>query len=107
MAGRHKGTPKTGGRQKGTPNKSTAGAKEFVALVEGVLKERGVQGYDSLENIAATLLTCGVPATIERVWEKLMEYKYGKPTQSVDVGASGGLLHILTNAQIPNEDVVN
>lgn len=30
MAGRNPGTPKTGGRQKGTPNKSTAAIKDMV-----------------------------------------------------------------------------
>jgi len=30
MAGRHKGTPKTGGRQKGTPNKISADLKADI-----------------------------------------------------------------------------
>jgi hypothetical protein len=30
MAGRKPGTPKTGGRQKGTPNKTTVAAKEAI-----------------------------------------------------------------------------
>lgn len=30
MAGRYKGTPKTGGREAGTPNKTTKEAKEFL-----------------------------------------------------------------------------
>jgi hypothetical protein len=30
MAGRHKGTPKTGGRQKGTPNKTSALLKDAI-----------------------------------------------------------------------------
>lgn len=30
MAGRPKGIPKTGGRQKGTPNKTTATLKEMI-----------------------------------------------------------------------------
>lgn len=30
MAGRKKGTPKTGGRQEGTPNKMTLSAKEAI-----------------------------------------------------------------------------
>lgn len=32
---RKKGTPKTGGRQKGTPNKSTAAVKNYIAEVLG------------------------------------------------------------------------
>lgn len=32
---RKKGTPKTGGRQKGTPNKATAAVKEYLAEVIG------------------------------------------------------------------------
>lgn len=33
MAGRKPGTPKTGGRQKGTPNKVTGVAKDIIASV--------------------------------------------------------------------------
>ena len=33
MAGRKPGTPKTGGRQKGTPNKATAKCREVIAAI--------------------------------------------------------------------------
>lgn len=32
VVGRPKGMPKTGGRQKGTPNKATVGAKDAIAM---------------------------------------------------------------------------
>ena len=42
MAGRPKGLPKTGGRQKGTPNKINAGLKEMIL---GALDEAGGVKY--------------------------------------------------------------
>jgi hypothetical protein len=49
MAGRKPGTPKTGGRQKGTPNKLTADVK---AMVLSALDKAG--GVDYLLNQATT-----------------------------------------------------
>ena len=40
MAGRPKGTPKTGGRKKGTPNKTTAIVKDMI--IEALDKSGGV-----------------------------------------------------------------
>lgn len=37
MAGRRKGTPKTGGRAKGTPNKLTRTAREAIELCADTL----------------------------------------------------------------------
>ena len=42
MAGRKKGTPKTGGREPGTPNKIT---KDLKSMILGALDDAGGQGY--------------------------------------------------------------
>lgn len=80
---------KTGGRAAGTPNKSTAAAKKFVARVEKKLAARRIEGYGSLEECGVTLLTCGVAPVIAGVWKTLMEYKYGKPAQAIVGGEEG------------------
>lgn len=71
MTGRPKGLPKTGGRQKGTPNKRTALLKD--AILEAAEKaggEGGVVGYlwlQAVENPAAfmTLLGKVLPTQVE------------------------------------------
>jgi hypothetical protein len=85
---------KTGGRAKGTRNKSTAAVKDFVERVDSELAAREIEGYSSLDEVAVTLLTCGVPQVIERVWEKLMEYRYGKPVQPLS-GPNDGPVKIV------------
>jgi hypothetical protein len=46
MAGRPKGTPKTGGRKKGTPNKISGALKEAILeAAEQAGGERGIVGY--------------------------------------------------------------
>ena len=41
---RSKGTPKTGGRQKGTPNKTTAAVKDYIAQVLSDYMQPAVRG---------------------------------------------------------------
>ena len=70
MAGRPKGTPKTGGRKKGTPNKISSALKE--AILEAAEKaggEDGIVGYlvvQALAHPAAFLSLLGkvLPMTI-------------------------------------------
>lgn len=72
MRGRKKGTPKTGGRHKGTPNKTTAAAKEAIALA-----------FDGIG---------GVPELVEWAKENRTEfYKLYARLIPVDVTASGDL----------------
>lgn len=74
--GRPKGTPKTGGRQKGTPNKATVEIREIArALVEdpayvASLRER---------------LIAGEAPHMETL---LHHYAYGKPPERVEVSGS-------------------
>jgi hypothetical protein len=52
MAGRSKGGPKTGGRQKGTPNKTTALLKDAILLAAENAHEDGLVGYLTSQAVA-------------------------------------------------------
>lgn len=59
MAGRPKGLPKTGGRAKGVPNKTTA---EIKGMILGALSEVGGQAYlvqQALDNPNAFMTLVG------------------------------------------------
>jgi hypothetical protein len=77
--GRPKGTPKTGGRAKGTPNKATVEVKEAARLLvddpeyRKTLKERLLAG------------TAG-PGVETMLWH----YAYGKPKESVELTGKDG-----------------
>ena len=71
---RQKGTPKTGGRKRGTPNKVTGTLKEFVANL--IDKNRGQMERD---------LRSLNPKDRLFILERLMQYVLPK-NQSVDVG---------------------
>ncbi|MGC2074710.1 MAG: hypothetical protein WA728_01455 [Xanthobacteraceae bacterium] len=70
MAGRPKGTPKTGGRKKGTPNKISSALKEAILVAaEQAGGEQGIVGYlrvQALANPAAFMSLLGkvLPMTI-------------------------------------------
>ena len=68
------GTPKTGGRKKGTPNKATAQAKEFC---RGLLDDPEYQGQFKDRLVKGDL----PPALESLVWH----YAHGKPSETVDV----------------------
>lgn len=46
---RQKGAPKTGGRQKGTPNKKTAFGAEYIESLLNDYKESGLMAKDFME----------------------------------------------------------
>lgn len=48
-AGRPKGTPKTGGRKKGTPNKATAAVRSWLVDLIHSNRQRIMQDLDELE----------------------------------------------------------
>ena len=62
MAGRPKGIPKTGGRQKGTPNKATASVKEALQLAF-----EGIGGTAKLQEWAQEN-----PTKFFEIWSKLL-----------------------------------
>lgn len=68
MAGRPKGTPKTGGRKKGTPNKATAPIREAIAakdpigrLFELAQEARDAGDHELEHKVLATILPYGFP----------------------------------------------
>lgn len=72
MAGRRKGTPKTGGRQKGTPNKMTMIAREAI---EEAFDRLG--GVDNLVRWARE----NESAFYEKIWPKILPQQiHGKLT---------------------------
>lgn len=79
--GRPKGTPKTGGRQKGTPNKVTVEVREMA--------RRLVEDPEYQKNLKTRLLDGSAGPGVESM---LWHYAYGKPKERVEVsGESGGL----------------
>ncbi|MCW5141069.1 hypothetical protein [Burkholderia cenocepacia] len=78
--GRPKGLPKTGGRQKGTPNKLTADVKALA-------RQYGPNMIDVLAKIAQSR---SAPAAAKvAAARELLDRGYGKPTQHV-AGPDGG-----------------
>jgi hypothetical protein len=73
MAGRPKGTPKTGGRVKGTPNKSTAEIKELA------------QSYapEALQELARLASHAKAEQARVSAIALILDRAYGKPTQPI------------------------
>ena len=70
------------GRPKGSVGDGVYEAKKFVARIEERIKKR--DNTHGLETIAENLLLCGDPKVCVVVWNKLVEYKYGKPKESIE-----------------------
>lgn len=93
--GRPKGTPKTGGRKRGTPNKATVQikewAREFVEDAEG--RAKLLEQYRAGQ-LNPTILTL------------VMHYAHGKPKEQVELtGADGGALTFSLNLNARDRDV--
>lgn len=92
---RPKGTPKTGGRKAGTPNKSTADVK---ALAEPY-------GPEAIETLAAVMRDTTQPAAARiAAADKLLDRGYGKPKQPIDHQSSDGSMSPLTLADFYAEN---
>ncbi len=70
MAGRSKGTPKTGGRQKGTPNKATAGIRK-AAQAHGLAALKKLVALTKSKNETVVLAACNA----------ILDRAYGRPAQ--------------------------
>jgi len=83
------------GRPKGSGNKKPAG-EAFVARVESLLiKADSKLAPFALENLACRFLTQSAPNIGLPVWQKLMEYKFGKPLQPTEItGKDGGEISV-------------
>jgi len=72
--GRPKGLPKTGGRQKGTPNKLTAEIKEVASQY----------GEEAIETLVELMRGDNNPQVQRAAAEALLDRGYGRPTQQVN-----------------------
>jgi len=77
MAGRPKGLPRTGGRQKGTPNKVTA-------EIKAVAQEHGADAIKTLVSIMKA--TKQPPAARVAAAKELLDRAYGKSAQPIEGG---------------------
>jgi hypothetical protein len=95
MAGRGKGHPKTGGRTKGTPNKSTASlralASDYTAL--------------ALDVLVAILQNPAAPAAAQiAAAREILDRGHGRPAQATTVsGPSGSPVPIIIMQQLPDD----
>lgn len=90
--GRKKGTPKTGGRARGTPNKATVEVKAAcAAIVDDPTYRRTLAARARAGELA--------PAVECMLWY----YRFGKPKERVDVDGGAGLLELLAAATARSE----
>jgi hypothetical protein len=81
---------KTGGRKKGTPNRLT---RDVQAFVDAIFCK--VDPIDKLE----TLLASESERVQAGVLLRLLEYRYGKPKESVELSGNIGLRGIVQKAR--------
>lgn len=92
MAGRPKGLPKSGGRQKGTPNKITADIKEIA-------QSFGEEAITYLVEIARN--GDAPPAARVAAVKEILDRGYGKAKQDVELtGANGGPVETVTRIEL-------
>lgn len=92
MAGRPKGLPKSGGRQKGTPNKVTADIKEIA-------QSFGEEAITHLVEIARN--GAAPPAARVAAVKEILDRGYGKAKQDVELtGANGGPVETVTRIEL-------
>ena len=71
---------KTGGRQKGTPNKITADLKKLASK----------HGPEAIKAILALAKTAENETTRLAAWRELLDRGYGRPAQFSEIGSKGG-----------------
>jgi hypothetical protein len=77
------------GRKFGVPNfAGKEGARQALRVYAQLEKQKGLSASD----ISASLLTCGVPAVMQREHARLQENIYGKPREAVEVSGEVALL---------------
>jgi hypothetical protein len=92
--GRQKGTPKTGGRRRGTLNKATREAKALCNAI--------VDDPRYLKNLKARMIDGDAGAMEPIVWY----YAKGKPKERVELGADKSLAYLIAEAAgaLPNDE---
>lgn len=92
MAGRPKGTPKTGGRQKGSPNKLTADIKVLAQS----FGEEAIKGLIEIARDGEAPHAARVAAIKE-----VLDRGYGKAKQGIEMtGENGGPVETITRIEL-------
>lgn len=91
--GRPKGIPKTGGRQKGTLNKSTAEVKVIA----------GKHGEAAIKELARLALKAESETARIQAIRELLDRAYGKAPQAI-TGEDGGPMTITVYTGVPRGD---
>ena len=90
MAGRKPGTPKTGGRQKGTPNKATPVKEAAAAYTE-----------EAIATLAEIMVDKSKPAAARAMAaNSLLDRAHGKPQQTVQMDATVRQLTDMDDAEL-------
>jgi hypothetical protein len=91
MAGRKPGTPKTGGRVKGQPNKATASLKDLARKYTD----------DALLTLADIMANDGEPAAARvSAANALLDRGYGKPSQVLTGDDDGGPIKVASRIEL-------
>ena len=90
--GRKKGTPKTGGRQRGTPNKATVEVKEVCATI--------VEDPRYRARLLARARAGELPAAVECM---LWYYRFGKPRERFEADVGESLYELLGGKPLPTK----
>lgn len=91
MAGRKPGTPKTGGRQKGTPNKATASLRDIARQYTD----------EAIDGLVAVLRDDGEPAAARvAAANSILDRGYGKPSQILSGDEEGGPVSLVTKIEL-------
>ncbi len=87
---------KTGGRQKGTPNKITADLKKLASA----------HGPEAIKAILALAKTAENETTRLAAWRELLDRGYGKPAQFSEIGSKGGApLTLVIETGVPSRAI--
>lgn len=91
--GRPPGLPKTGGRQKGTPNRNKL---EFAEQLDAAAKALGHYGFDILRELTELyfLIKPNNPEKAAEIVGKTMEYAYPKKKAVEVSGPDGGPIEV-------------
>lgn len=75
------------GRKPGSRNKLTLAAERAVKRIQDRLRRRKKLTF---EDLSVELLTCGIPAVIQRELQTLREFVYSKPKQVTELTGKDG-----------------
>lgn len=95
MKGKAKGSKKTGGRVKGTPNKAKLEIREIIDNSGIDFSVVVLKLFELVKGVTVAMKTPdGIPVIYEKAPDPsaakiLLEYRFGRPQQSVDLTSGG------------------